>query len=479
MSDSDKLYQFAVEKGFDPSRVPASDSSNWCITALTPATEVAGPVTGVPDLDTQNTLTFHWRQNDTITPPASIGSDTWDVDVLQISGPGLLTFFRTKKSADPTWTQYMFTNRQYNWNSSNPTLAPSGITGGTPGNWPTDVAQFRPMYGSLTIVTNAASLTDQGMVAAGQIPPLWKPEIASSVIGEATGAATPFPVTGYASPTDWTFASLNANGFAPDFDTVLQTCTRGEMWRAKDGVYLPLRFVNGLFQWQQSNTMVYDGQGPFSNPVSSTSLWKNTTVPNTSLGTYIPMPFPAGMNHGIACFRGLAPTTTLSLYHRLGYECTTQSQSGYRAFLTPSCSPDFVMVQEYFKLCSMLKEVYPASYNEEDLLTAIIAELAANAPPPFNKILPLLARGGRQALGSKQGQRALGAAKSGASSLMNKVTGKGKNQQSEIDAVVKANEPETASSTTTPRGKQQAATKGPIPRPKPVQKAASKGGRKK
>ena len=49
-----------------------------------------------------------------------------------------------------------------------------------------------------------------------------------------------------------------------------------------------------------------------------------------------------------------------------------ETASVLRAFVTPSCSPDINMVERYFKISSQLGDVYPARYNEDDILSSII-----------------------------------------------------------------------------------------------------------
>jgi len=52
-----------------------------------------------------------------------------------------------------------------------------------------------------------------------------------------------------------------------------------------------------------------------------------------------------------------------------------QADSGYRAFNTPSCPPSVALVEKYFTLSSSLASIYPASYNEDDILSKIIRGL--------------------------------------------------------------------------------------------------------
>lgn len=416
--------------------------------ALHPATEVVGPLTGVPDLDTQNSLTFEWRQTNTIPAPTGLtAGDTWDVDVVSMPGPGLFAIYRRKKTVD-NWgiTNTLVLNDQYNWGSTEPTVGANGvISGGSVGNWPADVRLARAMYHSMTIVTNAASLTDQGMMVSGQIPALYETENVGSVVGDNGGTA-PLTVRGRSDPSNWNYATCVSR--APDFDTLLQTCPKSEMRRARDGVYIPTRFTDGQFLWQTSRSMVYNGDGPWGG--GSAAAW--TVDP-----TFRPVPQLTRMNHGVVCYRGLAPTTSLTMFTRCGVEGAVEATSNFRPFVTPSCAPDMTMIQEYFKLSSMLSETYDSSYNEKDILTSIITELASSLGKPWDKILPLIFKGGKKAMKGRKGK-----------------PGK------ETAAITEALEDEgaTLSDTTTTKTKKKAA-KGPIPRPKPVQKTVSKATKKK
>lgn len=408
MTDSHKIYEFAIANGFDPSAIPDSDAYNWCITALTPATEHAGPVTGVPDLDTQNTFQFNWRQTNTITPPSGITAD-WDCEVLTIPGPGVFALYRTKPSSSTTWTSFVIMNDQYSWNSTQPVVT-NGISGGNAGNWYQDTSAYRAMYHSATIICNAPSLADQGMVVSGQIAPIYTPVALTDVNGTTVTGTNPVAVDATGIPSLWN-QGLTYNQRAPSFDTVLQTCPRGEMRRARDGAYIPHRFYDGLFRWQPSNNTYYTGVDAWGG--ISSNNWH-------LLAGWKPSPLFGRMNYGVAAFRGLGYQTTLQLFTRSGYELVCSAASSFRPFLNPSCGPDMTAVEKYFRLAAMLSESYPASYNEKDTLTAIIGELANSLlPPKASKLVNL----GTRMLGTKAGKKGVksvaklfGAGKSGTDS---------------------------------------------------------------
>jgi hypothetical protein len=244
------------------------------------------------------------------------------------------------------------------------------------GNWSADVAKYRLMYAGHTGVLNAASLTDQGMCVAAQGPS----DIDSKTLVD-TNLGPGAPIGGSGSAGTDTIAFISGNSYLltqpysygsgtplPTFDDILSMSPRAEQWRAKDGFYFPLRFVDGLFQWQDSTQLYVNAANPWTAASGAASTQWRVAFP---LG-----PPPGRSLWGYACFRGLASTTTLSLTSRIGYECMVGQKSNFKAFLTESCEPDGSALDQYFAISNKLADVYPAIYNEEDLLSSVITGLS-------------------------------------------------------------------------------------------------------
>jgi len=369
--DSNKLYEFAVSHGFDASQVPDSDSANWCMKALHPATPSVGPVTGVPDMDSQPSCTLHWRQVDQVIPPAALApSDTWDLDIILFPGPCLLGAYRRCKTSDnftPAATetgvivsnQYDFVTGASHWVFN----ADGSFEQGTSSSFTRDIKRYRCMYAGFTGILNAASLTDQGMVVLGQManPYSYSPLTTNVSKPEAIGTVE----SGYGIGTLWVDGRIPDYNKGPTFNTTLSTTPTAEQWRAKDGFYIPLRFGSGLFEWQDGSITVDEFAYPWvRNDPGGPPTWTYTNIP--------PCPPMGKTQVGTVSFRGLAPTSSLSITSRFGYEALVEPASVLRAFVTPSCSPDINMVERYFKISSQLGDVYPARYNEDDILSSII-----------------------------------------------------------------------------------------------------------
>jgi len=413
--DTTKLYDFAKDHGFDPEKIPSSAPYNFVLKALHPATSACGPVTGVPDRNNVQTLTFHWRQADSIVPPTALTTGTWDVDYVALPGPLYYGFYRTIAStADHTlptnWTYGVLYNKQYNFSTpfagsfagNNPIISTTTGQWTGPiniGNWSLDISKYRVMYASSTGVLNAASLSDQGMMVAAQGP--YDVDFDELVSGQTAIGANPQGVTGTTvsgpnrgttigngaqyrllTPNTW-----GAGSALPSYDDILSMSPRAEQWCAKDGFYFPLRFSDGLFSWQDSTDLYVLPDNPWVGTSTTSSA---ATIAWTA--AFPQGPPPGRTMWGYACFRGLAATTTLSITTRVGYECLAGSASNFKAFLTESCEPDSAAIDEYFRISAKMSDVYPSIYNEEDLLSSVISALSAGLsflPGPWGKAAKL------------------------------------------------------------------------------------------
>lgn len=387
--DNSKLFDWAVSHGFDPTKVPASDPYNWVIAALHPASPNIGPVTGLPDMDTQPTMMFNWRQTDAIAPPTGLTTgETWDLEVVHLPGPGVFAVYRSKKSsaAWSTATYGWIVNNQYNWDGAGPTIATDGSFSsyGTPGSWVDEITQYRLAYAGFTGTLNAATMTDQGMMVGCQMQSPWFQSILSNV------AKPPSAING-APAQEMLWLSQFVNYTNPDntaiagFDQVFGISPMAEQWRARDGYYFPIRFKDGNFHWQSGQKMCNQIANPWTN-----SSWYGSS-------TQKPVPPIGNGSIALACFRGIASTTTLSVTSRVGYECCVNSTSNFRPFVTRSCPPDMLAIQEYFKLSSQLGDIYPSAFNDEDLLSSILTGISGFLPKPLqdkvSSFLPVAAKG--------------------------------------------------------------------------------------
>jgi hypothetical protein len=342
---------------------------------------------------------------DQVGPPSGLNSsDLWDLDIMLFPGPGLLAIYRKKKTTDPwdtTSVAGIIYSKQYDFatGASHWILNPDGtFTPGVANTFPRDIKSYRCMYAGFTGILNAASLTDQGMVVVAQVaqPYTWTP-ISVATVPAASAAPIALSTSevdlgstgqGFAVGINWVKEYITQGQQGPTFDNLMSVSPTAEQWRAKDGFYFPLRFGSGNFVWQDGAVTVnsfdypwiYNGDG---NSVPSN--WNPLTLAP-------PLPTVGNTMCGAACFRGIASTTSLSITSRFGYEAMVEPSSGYRAFVTPSCSPSFSHVEKYFQISSLMSDVYPARYNEDDLLSTVIeglsdmAGLASGIPGPIGMI---------------------------------------------------------------------------------------------
>jgi hypothetical protein len=378
MADNQYIANIARDKGLDISKLPGDPATCWVMKALDPASEACGPLTGIPDLNNEATFTIEMRQVDQVTPPTMTAGQTWDLDYVALPGPALLGVYRTRVTGSvfPSNGVSLVMNKQYTWASTQPTIPSVGpIAGGNQGRWPLDVKGYRVMYASSTGVFNGASLSDQGTIITGQVV---DPYISHPIGEVAVVVATGF---GRATPDKWLEASINSP--VPTYDTILQTCPRAEMRRAKEGWYIPQRLttVSANTPFQPSNDSI----------ATMTDPWLTGSSNNLEvMPGWFPIPPVANAQMGVVSVRGLASTSTFAVHTRVGFECTLEASSNYRLFVTPSCAPEFGLIQEYARINALLGDGYPERYNSSDVLGTIITQLAGHMPAPWNKIVPIL-----------------------------------------------------------------------------------------
>lgn len=382
MADNQYIYDLAKERGLDVSKLPNDPATCWVMKALDPASEKCGPLTGIPDLNNEATVVIEWRQIDQVIPPTGLAAtDTWEGDYCTFPGPAILGIYRTRKTGATTWNYTLVLNKQYTWGSTQPNFTSAGITGGNPGKWINDVTGYRVMYASSTGVFNGADLSNQGTIVGGQTPTPYLYNAYSNVAGTTGTGANPVPLTGTGTEAVWLQAVLRNAG--PTYDSIMQICPRGEMSRAKEGWYQPLRLTN-----VSANT-------PFTSAGEVLAVmddpWLNQTTVN-SLAGWVPVPVPGNAQLGFVSWRGIAATSTYAVTSRVGYECTLNTSTAFRSFVTASCPPDFALVQEYSRINAMIGDMYPSKYNSYDILGKIIEQLAQHMPAPWNTIVPLLGK---------------------------------------------------------------------------------------
>jgi len=336
----------------------------WVAKALNPAHGLIGTVP-IPDASAAVSAVGEIRIVENIGSGVIPGS--YDMDVLFMPGPSVLGFWRVYAAgtvpAVIPWTPFQ-----------NPLTATG--TGTPPAMlWRT----IRTSYASITAYCNAAALTTQGRVIAGQFV--------------APGVLTA-NLSGYASVSSDIVAALAisdkaraATQLAAAFDSVGAVVNTVNMDQpplteeglymtgpgvyvglAKDGIYMPLKFNQPVHDYcslnESSGNMVF---------VSAAGL------------TLSPLPgrTVAGLNTqiGVLLFRGLDKTTTIQVKLKYGLEATCDGASSWAPFLESGAIMDVAAVTAVAAAQQGTPYAYPAQANDYNgVIRAIGGSLSGQVP---------------------------------------------------------------------------------------------------
>lgn len=300
---------------------------DWVIKALDPAT--VGPAPGIPDTSANQVLRPEYNYRCTIQAPPGAGS--WDAYLFFPPGDQNVVVWATAPSSTgPSPVDFSAYTPPSGAVTGvcqlQPSITPSGYTSyaptagvGTPVSAATripgyNIASFRSQYRSHTIELNAAAISDQGEVYAGQYPC----DIRATRFQNWDNVAVS---GGYslAGPIDYVPLPLS------EAELTL-SCRNAYVGRAKDGVYMPIR-LSGPTQ-------------PFA-----------PTPTNTQLGTWNAPPFTSTLaivaqqgttvqwSHTLfACNNDTSGETALQLPPRT--QSDTWVNSGYASGSTPTWCGD-------------------------------------------------------------------------------------------------------------------------------------------
>lgn len=233
-----------------------AEGSFWAMRALHPCDEAAGGSASIPNLSATESANLEVRHANILSYPFTVDTDhpavNWDVQFCVLPYADMAVAYRTKKSNATEWGFWLqYTPAQGNVLTGVSTLGTSSALF-DPGTAPTlsnETTQFRQAFRGATFVLNTASLTNQGLVTAGQ----W---------GQKVDTEEMYPVRGVDDTSGLRTAShlvLTDIPTSPD-DIVIKCPTAGQ-WEARKGVYLPMRFNDTVHiytdsvanMWQNTN----------------------------------------------------------------------------------------------------------------------------------------------------------------------------------------------------------------------------------
>lgn len=253
-----------------------------------------------------------------------------------------------------------------------------------------DATAFRQSFKGLTIEPNMSSLTNQGMVTAGQ----WGMDVdvedfkcEFSDVGLPAGSIKHAIVKGIPSTkTD-----------------VLGACPNSGDWPAKHGIYMPMRFTQPTHLYQEAtgtelqdtsttppNTQVSglpillydvnsaDVQNPLSYPAQL--IWDENASYGPR-GTFYTTAGSINQNIGTCIFTGIASVTTFDIKTRTGIEFVAVADATMAAFMSQAPLKDQVALDVVQATQTRLPVVYYSKYNSLGMLVPLIAKAATAILP--------------------------------------------------------------------------------------------------
>jgi hypothetical protein len=229
---------------------------------------------------------------------------------------------------------------------------------GTPGTYPNKPNQLQALtnelrvsYKGLTAHLNAPSLKDQGVLYAAQ----W------------ADRAQQLPLKGsnddLANNHVWRYT-----GFPSDINQLYNKTAKVVQWEARDGCYIPLRFVNPTSNFSESGDLPALIQIAFGAETAPT-----LTLGDGAFGTSLDGAdwfTDAEMNTtaSVMFFMGIDGTATIDAKARCGMEAVPSATSAWGPFMENSPHTDAAAIDVVQNIAKTTAGAYPARYNDLGLL---------------------------------------------------------------------------------------------------------------
>lgn len=250
-----------------------------------------------------------------------------------------------------------------------------------------NVREARLAYFGATVELQAPALSDQGTLNCVQyeVPDDDFCACMPNTVSNAVRALKKIKVTHWDQ-----FAS---------FDSI-QSLPNAYTGRARDGVYTPMKLSpeDLHFRNMRCTEAVHTDYDASTTSyatdtlsiTTSTSLTgpigccRDLNIPNLAqVGTAIQDERLPRLTNRIShiCVRGMAPTSSLYVTVRSGYEITVSPGSIYSPYVRNPVALDRTALDAYFGISRQLADAYPADYNSLGTLLPIIASIASEVLP--------------------------------------------------------------------------------------------------
>jgi len=335
-------------------------------------------VRGIPDKSAVPSVFVNYQTVAVIQPPVGIGAaDTWSFNLNILPHPVQFAYVAISDTGGHSALQGVL-NAQLD--GATHALKYATLL--------TTAQRWRLAYMGATVYQDAPALADQGTIVGDQAP-LSAPLFACSVRNAAGGVCHhPVGVWDQADEASYTRSQSMPNAYFS---------------RSKEGLYMPLKLTRTCQNWSsQANSVMRCGFGDV--------LGSDLVLPNVADAAGTAFPFTgifkpywdpatnagggtttAGMMSdviGHVCAQNLAPTTTYSVFFRVGIEMQVSPGTVLSPHLRLSPRHDKKALDTYFAICRELKDAYPADYNSESKLWSVIKGVIESGVIPAVSMIP-------------------------------------------------------------------------------------------
>jgi hypothetical protein len=328
----------------------------------------AAPLTiaGVPDAELASRVIKHYER--TVTIQFAAAAANWNADIMLYANPWTPSAFLTDDGVAPTVTQVL--NTQLGATSE---LVRQFIFENT--------EAYRVIYGSMTAIMDATSLTNSGLVAATQYTMVPKQLYLDTTVANRLRI----------SNRCWPDPPRN-------YDQLIQM-PGTYIGQAKDGVYLPLR-LDIEEPWVRTNDY-YAHYSTDDTIILGADAYNFYSGAQAAVAT--PASFPFGLsgtsqaatvfeypnsqpNIGHISFRNITPTAALRITYRIGVEFLVPPGTLFASDIQLPPSYDPTSIEMYKRVSTKLKLAYSADYNDWQKIVGAIKAAA-------HTILPMIPAG--------------------------------------------------------------------------------------
>lgn len=381
---------------------------DWLIKALHPSDPVV-ECRGVPDGSAVPTVFLNYQTIHRINPPVGVtATDTWNFDLNVIPDAIIhAACVTTITGGTPA------PGDSYNiFNTSVPGGDYTLKLGSWLGNYP---VRWRLAYYGLTMYQDGPALANQGTIGAAQYavePQEW------ALAGVANVIVAPPPSSSrdkVGAPIVYTTASRLAWSYPlqtlGSYESVM-TMPNAHLGPSREGVYMPLRLTETDQDWvgfNDASMFLVPALDPGCDPVGPDGyqLLSSVVMPASFSPPKLPFPSIRGAHiasagpppdnstriygdkifkplsgmWGYVAGRGLAPTSSMNCFFRVGIELQVVPGSPLSPQQKLSPKEDTQAVDAYFRISRQLKDAYPVEYNDLGKLWDVIKSVARIALP--------------------------------------------------------------------------------------------------